>query len=310
MFGDSNLKTAALMSLGIHLLIIAVVSASFRSADIHLGNALHAVRVTLHPLAVQEKPNTKMIADRITLPVPLKVGNRGQEEPAHDFKGLVEKPISTQPPASGNIVPKPVSKEQKEDETLSPVQTAMALGSISGEDTNPGNGRNGGPQKDDSSGGGLSVSLPSLSPGGLSGNGLSYNSPGNGSGGGSGSGSGSGPDNGNSGNGVSGKGAGNSGRFLYAHGGGNGARPGYAHNPKPAYPQEAREKGYEGVVILKVEVLPNGRVGQIEVKDSSGYELLDRSALTAVKRWKFIPAKKGETPISLWVNIPIKFQLQ
>ncbi len=62
-------------------------------------------------------------------------------------------------------------------------------------------------------------------------------------------------------------------------------------------------------MILKVEVLPNGRVGQIEVKDSSGYELLDRSALTAVKRWKFIPAKKGEAPISLWVNIPIKFQL-
>ena len=63
-------------------------------------------------------------------------------------------------------------------------------------------------------------------------------------------------------------------------------------------------------MILKVEVLPSGRVGQIEVKNSSGHELLDRSALAAVKQWKFIPAKKGETPIPLWVNIPIKFQLQ
>ena len=87
-------------------------------------------------------------------------------------------------------------------------------------------------------------------------------------------------------------------------------QPKYAENPKPIYPQEARRKGYEGEVILKVEVLSNGRVGQVEVKKSSGYELLDRSALATVKQWKFIPAKKGEAQIPLWVNIPIKFQLQ
>ena len=88
------------------------------------------------------------------------------------------------------------------------------------------------------------------------------------------------------------------------------AQPKYAENPKPTYPREARRKGYEGEVILKVEVLPDGRVGQIEVKNSSGFELLDRSALAAVKQWKFVPAKKGEKSIPLWVNIPIKFQLQ
>jgi len=87
-------------------------------------------------------------------------------------------------------------------------------------------------------------------------------------------------------------------------------QPKYAENPKPLYPQEAKRKGYEGEVILRVEVLPNGRVGQIEVRSSSGYELLDRSALTTVKKWRFVPARKGETPIRLWVNIPVKFQLQ
>jgi TonB family protein len=87
-------------------------------------------------------------------------------------------------------------------------------------------------------------------------------------------------------------------------------QPQYAENPKPIYPQEARRKGYEGEVILKVEVLSNGRVGQVEVKKSSGYELLDRSALATVKQWKFVPAKRGEAQVPLWVNIPIKFQLQ
>jgi protein TonB len=87
-------------------------------------------------------------------------------------------------------------------------------------------------------------------------------------------------------------------------------QPKYAENPKPTYPQEARKRGYQGEVILRVEVLSDGRVGQVEVKRSSGHEILDRSALTAVKQWKFLPAKRGENTIPLWVNIPIKFQLQ
>ncbi len=312
MFGDSNLKITALMSLGIHLLIIAIVSGSFRSADIHRTTVLRRVKVTLLPLVIQEKPKSRMISDtRVTPPVPLKVGNRDRQEPTHDFKGLVGEPISPLPSVSRNIAPEKLKliSENEEEETASrPVHTATAPGSVSGGDLNLGNGGNGVSKEGDSSGGGLSVSLPSFHSGGFSGNGFSHNSPGGGSGSGSGSGSESG--NGSSGNGGSGKGAGISGKFLYAHGGGNGARPRYAQNPKPTYPQEAREKGYQGEVILRVEVLSNGRVGQIEVKNSSGYELLDRSALAAVKQWKFVPAKKGETPIPLWVNIPVKFQLQ
>jgi protein TonB len=88
------------------------------------------------------------------------------------------------------------------------------------------------------------------------------------------------------------------------------SQPRYVENPKPLYPQEARKKGYEGEVLLKVEVLANGRVGRVDVKKSSGYEILDRSALTTVKEWKFIPANEGDGSIPCWVNIPIKFQLQ
>ena len=61
---------------------------------------------------------------------------------------------------------------------------------------------------------------------------------------------------------------------------------------------------------MRVEVLSNGRVGQIEVKHSSGYDILDRSALNTVKQWKFIPAKRGEETVPLWVNIPIRFEIQ
>jgi protein TonB len=150
----------------------------------------------------------------------------------------------------------------------------------------------------------LSVSLPTLRSGESYGDGFSLDT----SGGGLGAGKASG--NGSPGKGGSGKGRGILGKFFFAHGGGNGTRPSYAENPKPIYPQEAKEKGFEGEVVLRVEVLANGRVGQIEIKRSSSYELLDRSALTAVKQWRFTPARKGDVVIPLWVNIPVKFQLQ
>jgi protein TonB len=61
---------------------------------------------------------------------------------------------------------------------------------------------------------------------------------------------------------------------------------------------------------LKVEVLPDGRAGDIELKESCGCEALDQSALDTVKKWRFIPATKGKTPISCWVIVPITFQLK
>jgi len=88
------------------------------------------------------------------------------------------------------------------------------------------------------------------------------------------------------------------------------AKPRYDGNPKPPYPRIARRRGYEGVVVLKVEILPNGRVGELRVKKSSGHHILDKSALNTVKKWKFIPAKRGEDPIRIWAEIPIKFEFE
>jgi TonB family protein len=92
--------------------------------------------------------------------------------------------------------------------------------------------------------------------------------------------------------------------------GSNVSPPRIIENPKPVYPLEARQKGYEGKVLLRVEVLTNGRVGKVEVKKSSGYELLDQAALEAMKRWRFIPAKRGKVPFRSWGNNVITFQLR
>jgi protein TonB len=88
-----------------------------------------------------------------------------------------------------------------------------------------------------------------------------------------------------------------------------GSMPAYAHNPKPEYPPTARRNGQEGRTLLLVEVLSNGRVGEVRIERSSGYELLDSTAVEAVRKWSFVPAKKGRSSVAAWVRIPIDFSL-
>lgn len=87
------------------------------------------------------------------------------------------------------------------------------------------------------------------------------------------------------------------------------ARPDYKINPSPRYPATARRRGYEGEVRLRVYVLENGRVGKIELAKPSGFEVLDETALNAVKDWVFIPGTEDGREIASWVTVPISFRL-
>jgi protein TonB len=88
------------------------------------------------------------------------------------------------------------------------------------------------------------------------------------------------------------------------------AVPRYRENAHPVYPLVARLRGYEGVVLLSAEVSVDGRVGGLKIKRSSGYTALDRSALEAVKTWKFEPGRKMGKPTGMWVDVPVKFLLK
>ncbi len=84
----------------------------------------------------------------------------------------------------------------------------------------------------------------------------------------------------------------------------------YLDNPKPPYPSVSRRMGEEGEVQLRVSVDSNGNVQQIEIHRGSGYPRLDQSALQTVRRWRFVPARQGNQPISSWVIVPIQFNLR
>jgi protein TonB len=66
----------------------------------------------------------------------------------------------------------------------------------------------------------------------------------------------------------------------------------------------------QGTVIVSVQVLADGSVGEVKVAKSSGYPRLDERALEIVKqRGKFRPASRQGTPVEMTVNLPIVFKL-
>lgn len=85
--------------------------------------------------------------------------------------------------------------------------------------------------------------------------------------------------------------------------------PRYDINPRPSYPPVAKRRGYEGTVVLDVLVTREGRAGEVIVVQSSGYAILDRRALATVKKWVFVPARRGTEPVEMQVTVPIVFEL-
>lgn len=80
-------------------------------------------------------------------------------------------------------------------------------------------------------------------------------------------------------------------------------------NPAAEYPLTSRRLKESGRVVLRVLVNPAGTADRVELQSSSGYERLDESALAAVRRWHFLPARQGDTPVAQWVNVSIPFEL-
>ena len=84
----------------------------------------------------------------------------------------------------------------------------------------------------------------------------------------------------------------------------------YLENPPPAYPALSRRLGEQGRVVLRVLVNSAGSADEVQIRTPSGHARLDDAARETVRRWRFVPAKRGATPVPAWVLIPISFSLE
>jgi len=79
----------------------------------------------------------------------------------------------------------------------------------------------------------------------------------------------------------------------------------------PLYPESLKKSGIMGDVLLEFEVLSDGSIGEVEVKQSlmPGQDGLDEEAIKAVKQWEFRPAVYKGKPVDCWVSYPVTFKI-
>lgn len=81
------------------------------------------------------------------------------------------------------------------------------------------------------------------------------------------------------------------------------------NNPRPAYPSMSRRLREQGTVVLEVLILANGSVGDVKISQSSGFKRLDDTAVKAVRKWRYAPARRGDEAIDYWYLQPLEFAL-
>jgi protein TonB len=71
------------------------------------------------------------------------------------------------------------------------------------------------------------------------------------------------------------------------------------------YPPLARRMGWQGKVVLSFVIKPNGTVKEAQMMQGSGHEVLDQSALEALKESAPFP----QPPVEARITIPIVYRL-
>jgi periplasmic protein TonB len=84
----------------------------------------------------------------------------------------------------------------------------------------------------------------------------------------------------------------------------------YLHNPPPDYPRMSKRLGEQGKVVVKVLIGEDGRAQKVELLTTSGFERLDKSAMEAAMRWRYVPGKRGGVAEAMWYQVPIQFTLE
>ena len=77
--------------------------------------------------------------------------------------------------------------------------------------------------------------------------------------------------------------------------------------PRPQYPQIARNARIQGAVVLQAIISKNGNIENLKVV--SGHPMLRQSAIDAVRQWRYRPYVLNGEPVEVETQITVNFTL-
>ncbi len=77
-----------------------------------------------------------------------------------------------------------------------------------------------------------------------------------------------------------------------------------------AYPKTLRDAGIGGRVVVWFFITETGKVADTRISETSGHAGLDAAALSVAGTYEFTPALNVDTPVPVWVQFPISFEVR
>lgn len=76
----------------------------------------------------------------------------------------------------------------------------------------------------------------------------------------------------------------------------------------PEYPPAAKAGRFNGSVMLEITVLPDGKVGKVDVLDCTRPKVgFENAARDAVKKWRFEPGTRDGEPVEFSLKFRLNF---
>lgn len=85
--------------------------------------------------------------------------------------------------------------------------------------------------------------------------------------------------------------------------------PRFVKRVMPRYPDSARRRGREGLVVLRLSIDADGVLRDIRIVEKAGFGL-DEAALEAARASTYAPARRFGRPVRCEVLLPVRFALK
>ena len=76
------------------------------------------------------------------------------------------------------------------------------------------------------------------------------------------------------------------------------------------YPPQSKRLGEEGVTMVRLHVLEDGSIDDVQVAQSSGFPRLDETAIKKLKRWRVKPGTEDGKPVAMWMDLRVVWQIK